>query len=341
MSKHRISASTPPASMRRRALASVPMAMMAFAMFPGAAQAQDEAWPQRPINIICPYPAGISTDVLTRALANSLTASLGQAVTVENRPGAAANIGAALAARAAPNGYTLFLGTVGPMVNSRYLYKNLSFDADKAFAPVALIAASPILIVGSPTLPVSNLTEFLAYAKKHPGQISAGSVGTGSSAHIALERLNKLGGTSISHVPYRELGQALPSLTSGQLQAAITFIPTFVTNIQSGMLKGLAVGGKARSKDLPNVPTLAEMGYSGFEDGNWNGLFAPTGTPRPVIDRINKAVNAFLESEEGKRQIATLGMTAMGGTPDDVKPFLEREAARWVPIIKEANISLD
>jgi tripartite-type tricarboxylate transporter receptor subunit TctC len=327
--------------MRRRALASVPMAMMAFAMLPGAAQAQDDAWPQRPISIICPCPAGISTDVLTRALANSLTASLGQAVTVDNRPGGGANIGATLAARAAPNGYTLFLGTVGPMVNNKYLYKNLSFDADTAFVPVALIASSPILIVGSPKLPVSNLAEFLAYAKKHPGQVSAGTVGTGLSAHIALETLNKLGGTSISHVPYRDLGQALPSLISGQLQAAVTYIPTFVTNVQSGMLKGLAVGGKERSKDLPNVPTLKELGYTGFEYGNWNGLFAPAGTPRSVVDRINKAVNTFLQSEDGKREIASLGMTAMGGSPNEVKPFMEREAAHWVPIIKEANISLD
>lgn len=302
------------------------------------AWAQD-TWPSRPITIICPYPAGISTDVLTRAVANALSEGLGQSVVVDNRPGAAANIGTALAARAAPDGYTLLIGTMGPMITSKYLYKNLNFDAEKQFQPVALLASSPMIITGSPKLPAANLTEVVEHARKNPNRLSASTVGNGSQAHITLAMINKLAGTAITHVPYRDVNQALPDLLSGDIQMGINYIPTFVPNVESGQLKGLAVTSRERLPELPNVPTVAESGFPGFEAIGWNGLFAPAGTPAPAVARINKIVNDFLKSEEGKRHLAKLKMQPMGGSPEDMKQFIQRETARWVPVIKEANIS--
>jgi tripartite-type tricarboxylate transporter receptor subunit TctC len=305
-----------------------------------AAHAQD-AWPSRPITIICPHPAGISTDVLTRALAQALSEALGQSVIVENRPGAAANIGTATAARAAPDGYTLLISTMGPMITSKYLYKSLPYDPDKAFAPVALVAASPMIITGSPKVPASNLAELLEHARKNPGKLSASTIGNGSQAHITLAMINKLAGTSVVHVPYRDVNQALPDLVSGDIHMGINYIPTFVGNVETGQLKGLAVTSRERLPDLPNVPTVAEAGFPGFEAVGWNGLFAPAGTPAPVVARLNKIVNDYLRSDEGKKQMAKQKLSPMGGSPEDMKLFLQRETARWVPVVKEANIKME
>jgi tripartite-type tricarboxylate transporter receptor subunit TctC len=298
-----------------------------------------DAWPTRSITLICPFAAGISIDVLTRAVANSLTKSLGQQVVVDNRPGGAGTIGAAAVARAQPDGYTFLVGTAAPTVTAKYLFKNLSYDPQRAFTPVTMLASSPLIIVGSPKLPVTNFRELVEYAKKNPGALSGGSVGVGSHAHITLEWLNKAAGINITHVPYRDVNQALPNLVAGDLQVGFNYIPTFVANVQAGTIKGLAVSSPQRLKELPNVPTLSESGFPGFETSGWSALLAPAGTPQAIIDKINAATNAFLGSEEGKQQVGKLGMLPIGGSAADLKKYLEREDARWGPIIKEANIT--
>ncbi len=216
-------------------------ALGAAAIWPLAAPALAAApWPTRPVTVLCPFAAGTSTDTLMRLINTSLSEKFGQNFIVEDRPGATGNIAAGAAARAVPDGYTLLIGTVGPIVNNKFMYKNLDFNPDRAFAPIALLAYSPLIIVGSPKLPVRTLKELVAYAKAKSGPLNAGTVGVGSQAHITIQLLNKLAGISIGHVSYRITSQALPDLVSGDLQLSVQYIPTFVPQVQSGMLRGLA-----------------------------------------------------------------------------------------------------
>lgn len=299
-----------------------------------------DPWPTRPVTMICPFPPGISTDILTRAVATALSDAFGQQFVLENRPGANGNIGAGAAAKAPPDGYTFVVATLGPIVANKFMYKTMSFDSERAFAPVALLGSSPLIIVGSPKVPAANLKELLAYAKSNPGRLNAGTVGHGSQAHITLELVNKLAGTSIVHVPYRIATQALPDLISGDLQVGFNYIPTFVPAVQQGTIRGLAVTSLQRLDDLPDVPTVIESGFPGFEASGWNALFAPAGTPREIIDKVNGVVNAFLKSDDGKAQLRKLGITPLGGTPEALQAHVDSERAKWGPIIKEANITL-
>jgi tripartite-type tricarboxylate transporter receptor subunit TctC len=326
-------------TMMDRAVAWIAAALIVTGLYMSPALAADP-WPTRPVTVILPFPPGISTDLLARAVATSLGDKLGQQFVVENRPGANGNIGAGVAAKAAPDGYTLLVATLGPTVANKFMYKTMSFDSERAFAPIALLGDSPLIIVGSPKIPPKNLKELVAYAKTSPGKLNAGTVGHGSQAHITLELINKLGGISIVHVPYRIATQALPDLISGDLQVGFNYIPTFVPAVQQGTIRGLAVTSRKRVDDLPDVPTVGESGFPGFEASGWHALFAPAGTPREIIDKVNGLVNAYLKSDEGKTQLRKLGIAPLGGSPEDLAAHLERERAKWGPIIKEANITL-
>jgi tripartite-type tricarboxylate transporter receptor subunit TctC len=299
-----------------------------------------EVWPARPVTVLCPFAAGTSTDTLMRLVTASLSVRFSQNFIVENRPGANGNIAAGAAARAAPDGYTLLIATVGPIVNNKFMYKNLDFDPGRAFAPIALLAYSPLIIVASPKLPVTNLTELFAYAKEHRGPLAAGTVGVGSQAHITIQLINKLAAISIGHVPYRVTSQAPPDLVSGDLQLSVQYVPTFVPQVQSGMLRGLAITSRKRLPELPDVPTADESGLPGFEANGWSALFAPAGTPPDIVDKINKGVNEFLESDAGRQQLAKIWMTPTGGTPEQLADYLKSENAKWGPIIKETGLSL-
>ena len=297
-------------------------------------------WPVRPVTALCPFAAGTSADTLMRLVNASLTEKFGQNFIVEDRPGATGNIAAAAAARAAPDGYTLLIATVGPIVNNKFLYKSLDFDPDRAFAPIALLAYSPLIIVGSPKLPVKNLNELVAYGKAQRGPLNAGTVGVGSQAHITVALLNEAAGIAIGHVPYRITSQALPDLASGDLQLSVQYVPTFVPNVQSGMLTGLAVTSPKRMAELPDVPTVAEQGYPGFEANGWTALFAPAGTPADIVGEVNQGVNEFLGSDAGREQLARIWMTPLGGTPQQLADYIAKENAKWGPIIRDANIVL-
>jgi tripartite-type tricarboxylate transporter receptor subunit TctC len=299
-----------------------------------------DPWPTRPVTVICPFPPGISTDILTRAVATALSDALGQQFVMENRPGANGNIGAGAAAKAAPDGYTFVVATLGPIVANKFMYKTMSYDPERAFAPVVLLGSSPLIIVGSPKIPPANLRELVTFAKGNPGKLNAGTVGHGSQAHITLDLINKLAGTSIVHVPYRIATQALPDLISGDLQVGYNYIPTFVPAVQQGTIRGLAVTSLKRVSDLPDVPTVDESGFPGFEASGWNALFAPAGTPREIIDRVSTLVNTFLKSDDGQAQLRKLGITPLGGTPEALQAHVDRERTKWGPIIQEANITL-
>jgi tripartite-type tricarboxylate transporter receptor subunit TctC len=326
-------------TMLNRAVAWIATALIAIGLGTIPAFAT-EPWPTRPVTVILPFPPGISTDLLARAVATSLGDAFGQQFVVENRPGANGNIGAGVAAKAAPDGYTLLVATLGPTVANKFMYKTMSFDPDRAFMPVVLLGDSPLIIVGSPKIPPTNLRELVAYAKSNPQKLNAGTVGHGSQAHITLELINKLAGISIVHVPYRIATQALPDLISGDLQVGFNYIPTFVPAVQQGTIRGLAVTSLTRVNDLPDVPTADESGFPGFEATGWHALFAPAGTPHEIVDKVNGLVNAYLKSDEGKAQLRKLGITPLGGSPGDLAAHLDRERAKWGPIIKEANITL-
>jgi tripartite-type tricarboxylate transporter receptor subunit TctC len=312
----------------------------AAAAWPLAPALAAVSWPTRPVTVICPFSAGLSTDILIRLIAKSLSDRLGQNFLVENRPGANGNIGTEVASKAEPDGYTLLVATVGPMVNNKFMYKDMNLDPDRDFAPITLLAYSPEIIVGSPKIPPTNFKELIAYAKANPGRLNAGTVGVGSQAHITIELINKLAGISIVHVPYRITTQALPDLISGDLQLGFQYIPTFVPAVQQGMIRGLAVTSLERLPNLPEVPTVSESGFPGFEASGWSALFAPSGTPRDIIDKINMGVNAYLTSDTGKDQLGKIWMTPMGGTPEQLTTYLKQENLKWGPIIKEANIIL-
>jgi len=299
-----------------------------------------ELWPTRPVTVLCPFAAGTSTDTLMRLINASLGQQFGQNFIVEDRPGATGNIAAGAVARAAPDGYTLFIGTVGPIVNNKFMYKDLDFDPDHAFAPIALLASSPLIIVGSPKLPVNNLKELVDYAKAHRGRLDAGTVGVGSQAHITIQLLNKLAGILIGHVPYRITSQALPDLVSGDLQLSVQYVPTFVPNVLSGMLKGLAVTSPKRMAELPDIPTVEESGFPGFEANGWSALFAPAGTPADIVNKLNRGVNEYMQSDAGRKELAKIWMTPLGGTPQQLADYIISENAKWGPIIKQANIVL-
>jgi tripartite-type tricarboxylate transporter receptor subunit TctC len=317
------------------------LALPAIAVWLVAAPAPAaEPWPTRPVTVLCPFAAGTSTDTLMRLVNASLSQRFHQNFIVENRPGATGNIAAGVVARAEPDGYTLFIGTVGPIVNNKFMYKNLDFDPDRAFAPIALLASSPLIVVGSPKLPVKNLNELVAYAKAQRGPLNAGTVGVGSQAHITVELLNKAAGIAIGHVPYRITSQALPDLASGDLQLSVQYVPTFVPNVQSDMLIGLAVTSPKRMAELPDVPTVAEQGFPGFEANGWTALFAPAGTPADIVGKINQGVNEYLGSDAGKDQLAKIWMTPLGGTPQQLADYITKENAKWGPIIRDANIVL-
>jgi tripartite-type tricarboxylate transporter receptor subunit TctC len=313
----------------------------AAAAWPLVAPARaDDQWPTRPVMVLCPFAAGTSTDSLMRLVAASLTDALGQNFVVESRPGANGNIAAGFVAHAAPDGYTLLIATMGPIVNNKFMYKDLDFDPDRAFAPIVQLAYSPMIIIGSPKVPVTNLKELIAYAKANRGPLNCGTVGVGSQAHIYIELLNKLAGINIGHVAYRITPQAIPDLVSGDLQLSIQYVPTFVPQVQSGMLRGLAVTGGQRLAEVPDVPSVDESGIPGLEAYGWTALFAPVGTARTIVDKINGGVNKFLRSDIGKEQLAKIWMTPTGGTPEQLLDYIKSENAKWGPIIKEANISL-
>lgn len=320
---------------RRIALA---MAAAGLLALPSAAWAQ--AWPSRPVTVIMPFAAGGGTDLLARALAQDLSERLGQQFVVENRTGAGGNVGAGVVAKAAPDGYTLLFGTPGPLANNKLMYKNLPFDPEQAFAPVVLIAKSPLIVVAKSSLPVKDIKELAAYAKANPGKLNIGVPGNGTLGHITALLLQKELGISMTSVPYRGTALVLNDLLAEQVDLAADFMPSYVPMVREGKIRALAVTTTERSSDLPEVKTVQDSGFKGFEATAWYALAAPTGTPKEIIDKLNAATNAFLKSPKGQEALAKLSMQAAGGTPADLKAFIASELKKWGPVVKDANISM-
>jgi tripartite-type tricarboxylate transporter receptor subunit TctC len=322
---------------RRTAAAALAIACAAA---PAHAQTSAPSWPSRHVTIVVAFPAGGPTDVLARAVASDLADKLGQQFVVENRSGAGGNVGAASVAKAAPDGHTLFFATTS-VVNNRFMYRNASFDADRDFSPVVLISKTPIVLVASHGSGLKSLDALVARAKAEPGKINLGSPGHGTVAHIAAESLQRLAGFKLTHVPYRGSSPMIADLLGNQIDVVTDLLPTQIPQLKAGKYAGIAITSAQRSAALPDLPTVAESGFPGFEASSWNALLAPTGTPPDVIGKLNAAVNAYLTSDKGKQDLGKFDMQMGGGSPEDLRAFMASEVAKWGPIIKAANIVME
>jgi tripartite-type tricarboxylate transporter receptor subunit TctC len=301
------------------------------------ASAPRDAYPVRPVRMIVPFAPGGGTDLVARSLAQKLTDALGQSVVVDNRPGANANIGNEMAARAVPDGYTLIMTSSSLTINPN-LYKKLPYDPVRDFAPVSLATNVPYILVIHPSLPANTFPEFIAYARSKQRQLSYGTAGTGNSTHLAMELLKLVAKIELEHVPYKGTGQALTDLLGGHVQAIWGTIPPSLPHVRSGRLRGLAVGSLKRVKAIPELPTVNEMGYPGYEAGSWFGLFAPAGTPKEIITMLNREVNKALNAQELNERLNAEGAEPAGNTPEQFAAFVKLELVKWGKVAKAAGI---
>jgi tripartite-type tricarboxylate transporter receptor subunit TctC len=309
----------------------------AATMLPLAASA---AFPDHPLRLIIPFPPGGGTDLVGRQLAQGLTGDLGQSVVVENRGGGSTIIGTEAVAKSPADGYTLLLATFAHAVNPS-LHADLPYSTDTAFAPVALIGRSPNVLVVSPKRDFKSVADVLAYARKNPGKLNFGSYGNGTSAHLAGEMFKNLGQVSMTHVPYRGSGPALIGLMGGQIDLMFSTIASVSGHMKSGQLRGLAVTSAHRAPSLPQLPTVAEAGVPGYVVESWYGVYVATGTPQPVIERLNAALKKAVQTPGFRRSVEDEGLIIDVGTPEELGRYVKNEESRWSRIVKEGHITAD
>lgn len=296
------------------------------------------AYPTRPLHLIVPYPAGGGADHWGRLVARELAERLGQAVTVENIPGAGGNNGTAVAATADPDGYTLLLGSLGPLAVHQFTYSGLAFDPERNFVPIALLESSPILLVASPVVSAPSATDLIDFARTNPGILSYASNGNGSPEHVAGELFKKRLKLEIRHLPYDGAGPARRAVLSGQ--AFLMFDPCkgALPAVRQGLQRPLAVAAPARLRELPAVPTFREIGVSHYELRIWTGVLAPAGTPREIVGKLNQAIQGILNTPEVRKEITDEGGEAGSTTPEDFTAFLRAERVRWSALVDESGI---
>ena len=302
-----------------------------------AGDAFGQSYPSRNIRIVVPFPAGGGVDTMARILGNKLSERVGQPVLVEHKPGAGGNLGADAVAKAPPDGYTVLL-TVNGLAISPSLYKSLPFDPLKAFEPVTQVAASQFVLVGSPKLEAKTVQDVIALARAKPGSLNYGSSGVGAPLHMQAEMFKYGAGLDIAHIPYRGDAPMLTALLAGDIQIGFMPLSTGVPQVQTGQLKGLAMTGRKRSKALPELPTLLEVGVKGLEDGSWYGLFAPAGTPRDVVLRLQREMAEVLKSPDVIERISVTGNEPVGSTPDEFAAFYKADIAKFAKVVADAKI---
>ena len=326
--------------MTRRTLLCAATFTALAALAPGLAQAQATAagYPAKPVRVLIAFTAGGTTDILARAVSQKLTEKLGQPFVIDNKPGGGGNIGTEMAVRAPADGYTLIVNSVGPMAVNQTLFKNLPYDPLKDLAPIVQLADVPNVLVVNNEVPAKTLEEFIAYAKASPGKLSYGSTGVGTSSHLSSYMLSQRIGADTLHVPYKGSG-ALNDLLAGRLQFMFATIPSVIQHIKAGKLRALAVSSGKPSRSLPGVPTVAERGFPGFEAGSWFGVFAPKGTPAPVIALLNKSINEILPTLE--EQMVREGADPVGGSPEQLARFNQKEFEKWAAIVKASGATAE
>ena len=313
------------------------LAVLSIALAASVAQA---AWPEKPIRIISPYAPGGTNDTTARVIAERLRAKLGQAIIVENKPGANTRVGTQLVATSAPDGYTL-LWTAAPHTVNPALYNDLPYDTLKAFVPVVRAVAIPVLFSVAPTTKATNLKQYLDLAKADAKMATVASPGAGSAPHLALELFISATGAPLVHVPYKGDAPAVSDMIGGQIPAGFNAIGTSLPHVKAGKLRPLAVVSKERYPELPDVPTFAELGYPAVDANTWFGVVAPAGTPAAVVERLNKEINEILKEPEAKKRLADQGGVPVGGTAADFDKFIHADLVKWEKLAKSRNIKAD
>jgi len=307
-------------------------------LLPNSVAAQE--WPARPVTFIVPFPAGAAVDILARSVAMKMSESLGKQFIVENRTGAGGNLGGAAAAKAPADGYTFLFGTPAPIAMNKLIYKGLNYDSERDFEPVILVAKSPLIIAVRADMPAKTLPELIAFAKQNPGKVTVGHPGNGTLGHITSVFAQQFAGVEMTNVPYRGSAPLMTDLTAGQVDVAMDFMPTYVPLVNDKKIRALAVTTTKRATQLPDVPTAQEAGLKGFEATAWYAVVAPTGTPRDIVLKVNKFVNEFIASDEGKNVLEKNALQSVGGSPEDLKAFIGSEITKWKPVIETAKITM-
>jgi tripartite-type tricarboxylate transporter receptor subunit TctC len=316
------------------------IAASAWAAASPAAWAQ-QPWPSRPIKWVIPFPPGTSPDLIGRWLAEPLAGVLGQPVVVENRPGAGGNVGTGAVAKAAPDGYTFLFTIQGPLVTAPLLSKSLPYDPVKELAPITLVATSPNVLVVDPALGAQTLADFIAVAKQKPGALNYGSVGTGSASHLAMELFKARAGIDLVHVPYQGFPQVINAILGGQVQAGFMVPGLAMGHVRAGKLRALGVTTLGRVAALPELPTLAEQGFAGFEAISWQAVLAPAGTPKPIIERVSRELVRIIKSDEVRLRMLGQYFSAVGTAPEALAGMMKSERERWAQVIKAAGVQAE
>jgi tripartite-type tricarboxylate transporter receptor subunit TctC len=309
----------------------------ALAALPVAAQ----TWPNRPLHMVVPFPPGGTTDIVARAVAAEIGKSLGQQVIVENRAGAGGNIGSDFVAKAAPDGYTIVMGTVGTHAINVSLYSKMPYDAVKDFAPITLVASVPNVLEVNPSLPVKSVQDLIAYAKANPGKLDFASSGNGTSIHLSGELFKAMIGINMLHIPYKGSAAAITDLIGGQANLMFDNLPSSIAYIKSGQLRALAVTTLTRSPALPDVPTISESGVPGYDASSWFGVLAPAGTPKEIVDRLHDEIVKALRTPRLKANLQSQGAEPVGNTPEQFADHIRAEIAKWAKVVKQSGAHVD
>lgn len=302
---------------------------------------QAQQYPSKPVRVIIPYPAGSTPDIVGRTLAGKFQESFGQPFVVENRAGAGGNIGAEAVAKAAPDGYTLLIGINGPAAINKFLYKDLSYDSDKDLMPISLLAATPQMLVVTPSVEATDFKALIEYLRRNPGRLSYGSVGGGSAAHLTMELLKNDAKVFAVHIPYRGFPPAVTDMLSGNIQVMFAIIPAVLPQVKAGKLKALAVTGLKRSALAPDVPSVAELGYPQLESLAWIGLLAPAGTPADIVARLNAEAVKGMRAADTRETLGRQGFDVVGNSPAEFAAWIRSEQAKWAKIIKASGATAD
>jgi tripartite-type tricarboxylate transporter receptor subunit TctC len=317
-------------------------AVSVFLVFAGfASTLHAQAYPSKPIRLIVPFAPGGSSEFVARTASAEMAKGLGQSFVVENKPGGGGNVAMQEVARAEPDGYTLIIGHIGSLAMNPFIYAKLPYDANRDFTPISLLVKIPTLFVVHADVPAKNLREFVALAKREPGKVNYGTAGNGSAGHMAIEYLKLVTGMDIQHVPYKGTGPMLVDLVAGRTQASAAGTPPLLPHIQSGKLRAIAVGTPDRLSVLPEVGTVAEQGYPGFETAQWYGLNAPAKTPEAIVRRLSEEAAKAMKSPAMVERLAVESAISVGSTPQEYAQFIAREQARWKEVIQKAHIKAD
>ena len=326
--------------MDRRSFLKLQISLAAFAPMMGEAFAQS-TYPSQNVTLVVPFTPGGSTDILARLLGQKLSEALGKAFVIENRAGAGGAVASTAVSRATPDGHTLIMGHIGTLGVNPSLYPNLSYDPVKSFAHLTMLASVHNVLVVHPSLPVKSVAELVAYAKANPGKLNYCSGGNGSAAHIAMAAFMVATGTQMTHVPYRGTAPAVQDLLANVVQLTMTGAPAVLPHVEAGTLRALGVSSPKRVAAMKDIPTIAEQGYPGFEADQWYGILAPSGTPQPIVDRLNAEIRKAMTDKEIVAALARDGADVWVTSPDEFRDFIAKEIPRWAEVVKAAKIKLD